>query len=175
MHFVPPNRRDDFVRNEHRCSIHCCGSIDCIQYPECGRSSFSVKPTICNVDVTDSSLEVTDFHLDKNANVNHEDMRAVLTAIDTLGTSSTTTVEKATNIYEVYKSTHLSDSEIESLLYFEKWILKLFNDSDNTRSRVCLCLVQNAGLSEEESYMKMMHAHRNGEAIIGEYCQEHDY
>ena len=117
------------------------------------------------LDVTDSSLEVTDFHLDKDVNESM-DMRAVLTAIDNLGTSSTQ------NIYEIYKSTH-SESEIKNYLYFEKWILKLFNDSDNTRSRVCQCLVQSAGLSEEESYMKMMHAHKHGEAIIGEYCQEH--
>jgi ATP-dependent Clp protease adapter protein ClpS len=118
------------------------------------------------IDVTDSSLEVTDFHLDKDANT-------ALMAIDTLRTSSTITAKKATNIYEVYKSNHLCDGEIKDHFYFEKWILILFNDSDNTRSRVCQCLVQNAGLSEEGSYMKMMHAHRNGEAIIGEYCQEH--
>ncbi len=128
------------------------------------------------MDVTGSSLEVADFHLDNDANIEHEEtpaMRAVLTTIDNRSTSSITSVKKAQNIYEIYESTHLSDSEIENHLYFEKWILKLFNDSDNTRSRVCQCLMKNTGLSEEESYMRMMHAHKHGEAIIGEYCQEH--
>ena len=127
------------------------------------------------MDATDSSLEVTEYHLDKHANVEREetpDIRAVLTKIDNLGKSSTTTVDKARNIYEIHESTQLADNEIDNH-YFEKWILKLFNDSDNTRSQVCQCLMRNAGLSEEESYTKMMHAHKHGEAIIGEYCQEH--
>jgi len=124
--------------------------------------------------VNDASLEVTDYDLDKHANVEREDVPVILRSVVTIDNvdTSTTTVDKAKNIYEVYKSTHPTTNE-ESNVNFEKWILKLFNDSDNTRSRVCHCLIQHVGLSEEESYVKMMRAHKHGEAIIGEYCREH--
>jgi ATP-dependent Clp protease adapter protein ClpS len=56
---------------------------------------------------------------------------------------------------------------------FNRWVLKLNDDQDNTRSYVCECLVRAAKLTEEESYLKMMTAHQHGEAIIGEYCREH--
>lgn len=56
---------------------------------------------------------------------------------------------------------------------FNRWVLKLNDDQDNTRSYVCECLVRVAKLTEEESYIKMMTAHQHGEAIIGEYCREH--
>ena len=56
---------------------------------------------------------------------------------------------------------------------FEKWELQLMDDSTNTRSYVCHCLVQLTGLSEEDSYSKMMHAHKHGKVVIGEYCREH--
>ena len=56
---------------------------------------------------------------------------------------------------------------------FNRWVLKLNDDQDNTRSYVCECLVRVAKLTEEESYLKMMNAHQHGEAIIGEYCREH--
>ena len=56
---------------------------------------------------------------------------------------------------------------------FNRWVLKLNYDQDNTRSYVCECLVRVAKLTEEESYLKMMTAHQHGEAIIGEYCREH--
>ena len=56
---------------------------------------------------------------------------------------------------------------------FEIWELQLFDDSSNTRSYVCRCLVQLAGLSEEDSYSRMMHAHKHGKVAIGEYCREH--
>ncbi|KAL7431957.1 hypothetical protein ACHAXH_003350 [Discostella pseudostelligera] len=126
------------------------------------------------ISVTDDSLEVTDCDLDKHATIEREDvpvkLRSVLT-IDNVDTSTTTVVNEE-NIYEIYKSTHPTTNE-KIGNQFEKWILKLFNDSDNTRCRVCHCLVQHVGLSEEESYMKMMRAHKHGEAIIGEYCREH--
>lgn len=116
-----------------------------------------------------------DYDLDNHASVNRDDaptIRSVLT-IDNRDVSSTT-VEETKSIYEIYQSTHRTETTEIMNNQFEKWILKLFNDPDNTRSRVCQCLVRNvAGLSEEESYMKMMHAHKHGEAIIGEYCQEH--
>ena len=56
---------------------------------------------------------------------------------------------------------------------FNRWVLKLNDDQDNTRSYVCECLVRVAKLTEEESYLKMMTAHQHGEAIIGKYCREH--
>lgn len=119
--------------------------------------------------VNDASLEVTDYDLDKHANVEREDVPVILrsvVSIDNVDTSTTTVVNEE-NIYEIYKSTHPTTNE-KIGNQFEKWILKLFNDSDNTRIRVCHCLIQHVGLSEEESYMKMMR-----EAIIGEYCREH--
>ena len=82
-------------------------------------------------------------------------------------TSSTTIHERSSNYAN--KSSELNDDD-ES---YEMWTLKLFNDESNTRSYICRCLVQDAHLFDEESYCKMMQAHKYGEAIIGEYCQEH--
>jgi len=84
-----------------------------------------------------------------------------------LVTSSTTTQERSNNYAD--KSSELNDDD-ES---YEMWTLKLFDDESNTRSYICRCLVQDAHLFEEDSYCKMMQAHKHGEAIIGEYCQEH--
>ena len=84
-----------------------------------------------------------------------------------LVTSSTTIQERSNNYSD--KSSELNDDD-ES---YEMWTLRLFNDESNTRSYICRCLVQDAHLFEEDSYRKMMQAHKHGEAIIGEYCQEH--
>ncbi|KAL3764960.1 hypothetical protein ACHAW5_006668 [Stephanodiscus triporus] len=82
-------------------------------------------------------------------------------------------VDRKTNVEEIRKRRSLNENELNDDDSFEKWVLKLSNDSDNTRSYVCQCLVQVAKLTEEESYHKMMQAHQHGEAIIGEYCKEH--
>ena len=82
--------------------------------------------------------------------------------------TSSTTIQERSNNY-ANKSSELNDDD-ES---YEMWTLKLFNDDSNTRSYICRCLVQDAHLFEEDSYRKMMQAHKHGEAIIGEYCQEH--
>jgi len=82
-------------------------------------------------------------------------------------------VDWKTNVEEIRKRRSLNENELNDDDSFEKWVLKLSNDSDNTRSYVCQCLVQVAKLTEEESYHKMMQAHQHGEAIIGEYCKEH--
>ena len=81
-------------------------------------------------------------------------------------TSSTTTIQERSSNY-ANKSSELNDES------YEMWTLKLFDDESNTRSYICRCLVQDAHLFEEDSYRKMMQAHKHGEAIIGEYCQEH--
>ena len=83
-----------------------------------------------------------------------------------LVTSSSTTIQEQSNNY-ANKSSELNDES------YEMWTLKLFDDDSNTRSHICRCLVQDAHLFEEDSYRKMMQAHKHGEAIIGEYCQEH--
>jgi ATP-dependent Clp protease adapter protein ClpS len=131
------------------------------------------NPLSCKTLTSDASLEVTGYDTDKRAGVvDREDISAMRSGL-TLGNLNTVTtalVTEKNNVYEIYKRAHLDESERNDA--FEKWILKLFNDSSNTRSRVCQCLVRDAGLSEEESYLKMMHAHKHGEAIIGEYCQE---
>ena len=80
-------------------------------------------------------------------------------------TSSITIQERSSNYAN--KSSELNDES------YEMWTLKLFNDESNTRSYICRCLVQDAHLFEEDSYRKMMQAHKHGEAIIGEYSQEH--
>ena len=82
---------------------------------------------------------------------------------------SLTTIQERSSIYYADKSSELNDDD-ES---YEMWTLKLFNDESNTRSYICRCLVQDAHLYEEDSYRKMMQAHKHGEVIIGEYCQEH--
>jgi len=82
--------------------------------------------------------------------------------------TSTTTIQERSSKYADDKSSELNDDES-----YEMWTLKLFNDESNTRSYICRCLVQDAHLFEEDSYRKMMQAHKHGEAIIGEYCQEH--
>jgi ATP-dependent Clp protease adapter protein ClpS len=81
-------------------------------------------------------------------------------------------VDRETKVEEIRKRRSLNQNEFDDDS-FDKWVLKLSNDSDNTRSYVCQCLVQVAKLTEEESYHKMMQAHQHGEAIIGEYCKEH--
>ena len=76
--------------------------------------------------------------------------------------------------FKIHKHVHLDSREEERYAYDEKWwTLKLFNDSSNTRSYICYSLVKVAGLSEYESFTKMMQAHKHGESVIGEYCQEH--
>jgi ATP-dependent Clp protease adapter protein ClpS len=81
-------------------------------------------------------------------------------------------VDSGSSVEEIRKSRNLNENELNGAS-FDKWLLKLNDDSVNTRSYVCRCLVQIAKLSEEDSYKKMVHAHLHGEAIIGEYCQEH--
>ena len=81
-------------------------------------------------------------------------------------------VDSEISVKEIRKSRNMNENELNGSS-FEKWVLKLLNDSVNTRSYVCRCLVQVAKLTEEDSYQKMVHAHLHGEAIIGEYCQEH--
>jgi len=81
-------------------------------------------------------------------------------------------VDREVNVEETRRHRSLNENELDDFS-FEKWVLMLSNDSDNTRSYVCQCLVQVAKLTEEESYHKMMQAHQHGQAIIGEYCQEH--
>eukprot|EP00578_Thalassiosira_sp_NH16_P031220 CAMPEP_0181075720 /NCGR_PEP_ID=MMETSP1071-20121207/36_1 /TAXON_ID=35127 /ORGANISM="Thalassiosira sp., Strain NH16" /LENGTH=159 /DNA_ID=CAMNT_0023156853 /DNA_START=115 /DNA_END=594 /DNA_ORIENTATION=+ len=80
-------------------------------------------------------------------------------------------IDRERDAYTVHQSRHLDSSELSDI--FEKWSLHLFNDSSNTRTYVCRCLVEVTGLSEEESYQKMRQAHEYGEAVIGEYSQEH--
>ncbi|KAL3808228.1 hypothetical protein ACHAXA_005638 [Cyclostephanos tholiformis] len=81
-------------------------------------------------------------------------------------------VDREITVEEIRKSRYLTENKHNGAS-FDKWVLQLLNDSVNTRSYVCRCLVQIAKLSEEESYQKMVHAHEHGEAIIGEYCQEY--
>ena len=87
---------------------------------------------------------------------------------DTSVVTSSTTIQERSSIHHADKSSELNDDES-----YEMWTLKLFNDESNTRSYICRCLVQDAHLFEEDSYRKMMQAHKHGEAIIGEYCQEY--
>ena len=87
---------------------------------------------------------------------------------DTSVFTSPTTIQERSSIYYADKSNEFNDDKS-----YEMWTLKLFNDESNTRSYICRCLVQDAHLYEEDSYRKMMQAHKHGEAIIGEYCQEH--
>ena len=81
--------------------------------------------------------------------------------------------DTSTTAYKIHKHAHFRWNELNDDEYDKKWTLQLFNDSSNTRSYICSSLVQVAGLSEEESYQKMMQAHKHGESVIGEYCQEH--
>ena len=76
------------------------------------------------------------------------------------------------SVEKIRKRRHLDEHEVDGAS-FDKWLMKLNDDSVNTRSYVCRCLVQIAKLSEEDSYHKTIQAHLHGEAIIGEYCQEH--
>ena len=80
-------------------------------------------------------------------------------------------VDRDTNVYKIHKSRHADVYELNDEI--ETWALQLSNDSTNTRGYICRCLVEVAGLSEADSYGKMVQAHEHGEAIIGEYCQEH--
>ena len=79
-------------------------------------------------------------------------------------------VDRDTNVYKSRQNRHVESSELDDS--FEKWTLQLFDDSSNTRSYVCRCLVQVAGLTEDESFRKMMRAHEHGKAIIGEYSSK---
>ena len=76
-------------------------------------------------------------------------------------------VDRDTNGYKIYKYHQSNASELNDA--FEKWTLQLLNDSSNTRSYVCRCLVQVARLSEDDSYRQMMQAHDHGHAVIREY------
>jgi len=76
-----------------------------------------------------------------------------------------------TSIYKKHRRRHVSVDETNDA--FEKWMLQLFDNPRNTRSYICRCLVEVVGLSEDESYRKMMQAHEHGDAVIGEYSQEH--
>ena len=88
---------------------------------------------------------------------------------DTPVVTSSTAIQERSSIRHADKSSELNHDD-ES---YEMWTLMLFDDESNTRSYICRCLVQDAHLFEEDSYRKMMQAHKHGEAIIGEYCQEH--
>ena len=81
-------------------------------------------------------------------------------------------VDGEISVEKIRKRRHLNEHEVDGAS-FDKWLLKLNDDSVNKRSYVCRCLVQIAKLSEEDSYHKTMQAHLHGEAIIGEYCREH--
>ena len=78
-----------------------------------------------------------------------------------------------TSIYKKHRRRHIHVSVDETNYASEKWALQLFDDSSNTRSYVCRCLVEVAGLLEDESYQKMMQAYKYGDTVIGEYLQEH--
>ncbi|KAL7466121.1 hypothetical protein ACHAXS_006418 [Conticribra weissflogii] len=52
----------------------------------------------------------------------------------------------------------------------DKSILRIFNDSINTREYVSRCLVQVVGLSEDKAYDTMMQAHEFGLAAVGKYA-----
>ena len=84
---------------------------------------------------------------------------------------STDVVCSDTSVYKKHRRRHVYVDETNDA--FEKWTLQLIDDSSNTRSYVCRCLVEVAGLSEDESYRKMMQTHAHGDAVIGEYSQEH--
>ena len=82
--------------------------------------------------------------------------------------------DTTTTAHKIHKHAYLDSSEIDDEYEYDKWwTLKLFNDSINTRSYICCSLVKVAGLSETDSYQRMMQAHKHGESVIGEYCQEH--
>jgi ATP-dependent Clp protease adapter protein ClpS len=80
-------------------------------------------------------------------------------------------VDGETSVYKKDRGHRVSADEVSDS--HEKWALQLFDDSSNTRSYVSRCLVQLAGLSEEDSYRKTMHAHERGMTVVGEYCREH--
>ena len=84
---------------------------------------------------------------------------------------SSVLADRETNLYKIHQVHHSNSSELSNV--FEKWTMQLSNDSSNTRSYVCRCLVEIAGLSEDDSYQKMMQAHEHSEVVIGEYSQEH--
>ena len=52
------------------------------------------------------------------------------------------------------------------------WEVYIYNDGMNTREFVARCLVQIASLTEMNAYQTMMHAHRNGIAVVGTYVYE---
>ncbi|KAL7465513.1 hypothetical protein ACHAXS_005828 [Conticribra weissflogii] len=52
------------------------------------------------------------------------------------------------------------------------WLLRLFDDSKNTRGYISRCLTQVVGLSESEAFHTMESAHMNGSATVGVFCEE---
>eukprot|EP00569_Conticribra_weissflogii_P007620 CAMPEP_0171330326 /NCGR_PEP_ID=MMETSP0878-20121228/1934_1 /TAXON_ID=67004 /ORGANISM="Thalassiosira weissflogii, Strain CCMP1336" /LENGTH=161 /DNA_ID=CAMNT_0011830599 /DNA_START=177 /DNA_END=662 /DNA_ORIENTATION=+ len=62
------------------------------------------------------------------------------------------------------------DADEEHKMEEDKSILRIFNDSINTREYVSRCLVQVVGLSEDRAYETMMHAHEFGLAAVGKYA-----
>jgi len=52
------------------------------------------------------------------------------------------------------------------------YLLRIYNDSINTREYVAVCLVQVVSLCESRAYYTMQDAHHNGIAKVGEYNQE---
>jgi ATP-dependent Clp protease adapter protein ClpS len=84
----------------------------------------------------------------------------------------TTLVDNELSLCKTHKRHKFSESDYDDTS--ERWELKLFNDSINTRSYICRCLVDVAEQSEEQSYLTMKRAHEQGESTIQEYCcQEH--
>lgn len=54
----------------------------------------------------------------------------------------------------------------------EAWEVRIYNDGLNTREHVARSLVQVTGLSEVVAYQTMMHAHKNGIAVVGRWAFE---
>mmetsp|Transcript_10341 Transcript_10341/g.22165 ORF Transcript_10341/g.22165 Transcript_10341/m.22165 type:complete len:175 (-) Transcript_10341:171-695(-) len=52
------------------------------------------------------------------------------------------------------------------------WLLKLFDDSKNTRGYISRCLTQVVGLSESEAFYTMENAHMSGSATVGVFREE---
>jgi len=53
----------------------------------------------------------------------------------------------------------------------EEWLLRIYNDSFNTREYVSRCLVEVVGLDEQRAFYTMMRAHDFGIAAVGDYRQ----
>ena len=87
------------------------------------------------------------------------------------GINITVLIDRNTDAYKIHKRHLVYFGELKDI--FDTWTTQLFNDSSNTRSSVCCYLVELAGLTEGNSYRKMMQPHEYGDAVIVEYCQEH--